>query len=300
MSDRLNENVTDSEMKPVFITADYVRRILKPRNTEAHKGDFGKILIIAGTKGMAGAAVMCARAALRSGAGLVKVSIPEELFPIVQISVPEAICVGRNLTKEDFEEYDAIAIGPGLGTDEESARLLEKVLDDYEKTLVLDADALNIVAKKGNHELLKRSRAKTIITPHLGEAKRLMGMVKYQPVNSRERLAEELVNLTESVSVLKGAGTVVAAKDHPSYINTTGNPGMATGGSGDVLTGMITAFAGQGIEPFDAAKTAVFLHGMAGDMSCEAFGEYGMTALDIADMCALAIKRVLQNQTAEK
>ncbi len=295
MGDRLNENIAEQEMKPELITADYVRRILKPRDEAAHKGDFGKILLIAGTKGMAGAAVMCARAALRSGAGLVKVSIPEELFPIVQISVPEAMCVGRDLTKEDFEEYDAIAIGPGLGTDDESAKLLERVLDDYEKTLILDADALNIIAKKGNHELLKRSRAKTIITPHVGEAKRLMGMVKYQPVNGRERLASELVNLTGAISVLKGKGTVVAASGHVSYINTTGNPGMATGGSGDVLTGMITAFAGQGIDAFDAAKTAVFIHGMAGDMSCEAFGEYGMTALDIADMCALAIKRVLQS-----
>lgn len=277
-----------------LITLAYVNTFIKKRERDLHKGNCGKVLILAGSKGMAGAAVLCARAALRTGAGLVRVSVPEELFPILQIGVPEATCITRERLFEDLTQYSAIAIGPGLGDDIKNGSLIKKIINTTDKPVVIDADGLNLL--RDDPGAMKNARAKLIITPHPGEAARLLDRKTAEINQSRQLSARELAAVTGAVTVLKGAGSVVATPDGKTYINTTGNPGMATGGSGDVLTGVIAALAGQGLDPEPAAAAGVFLHGLAGDLASDRTGEYGLIARDIANMVALAIKSILESQ----
>lgn len=282
-----------------LITQAYVNTFIKKRKRDIHKGNCGKVLVFAGSKGMAGAAVLCARAALRTGAGLVRVSIPEELFPILQIGVPEATCITRERLFEDLMQYSAIAIGPGLGDDIENGRLIKKILCTTDKPVIIDADALNLL--RDDLEAMKNAKAKVIITPHPGEAARLLNKSAADINMDRLQSARELATVTGAVTVLKGADSVVATPEGKTYINTTGNPGMATGGSGDVLTGVIAALAGQGLEPESAAVSGVFLHGLAGDLASDQMGEYGLVASDIANMVALAIQSILESrETMEK
>lgn len=281
-------------MKNGLITLEYVNTVIKRRNRNIHKGNCGKILLIAGSLGMAGAAILCGRGALRSGAGLVKIATLEELFPIIQVGVPEATCVSRRSLSLGKQKFDAIAAGPGLGEDLQDANLIIKILKEYEGTLVLDADGLNQIAINNKQDELKNSFCKVIITPHIGEAARLLSIDIVKAKNmDRQELSKRLVDKTNAIVVLKGAGTIVAMPGGNSYTNTTGNPGMATGGSGDVLTGIITSLIGQGLVPEDAAKVGVYLHGLAGDIGVQRLGEYGLIAGDIADMTALAIKKTL-------
>ena len=282
-----------------MITEKTVKNRIGRRNKEIHKGDCGRILIAAGSWGMAGAAILAARAALRAGAGLVRLAIPEALFPIVQVGVPEATCIERNLSNLDLAAYDAICAGPGLGEGEESIALITKLLEEYEKTLLIDADGLNLIAHQNLFPLLlqrqERFPSRTILTPHMGEAKRLLGdawteaacarmqqqahassgaaargkaaetdcretskldtrlvrtqaQPQFYDSQARMRVAEALVEKTGAIVVLKGAGTIVAARGRKAYTNTTGNPGMATGGSGDTLSGIITGLAGQRLQ----------------------------------------------------
>ncbi|MCQ2550819.1 MAG: NAD(P)H-hydrate dehydratase [Clostridia bacterium] len=246
---------------------------MEKRKLDSHKGDYGKVLIVAGQKGMAGAACLCAKTALRAGSGLVQVAVNDDILQIVQEVVPEATCVDR---KDISLDYDAIAFGPGLGTDEKD--LLVRILDEYEGYLVIDADGLNTIAKFDLYSKVKNSKAKVVITPHMGEAKRL---VEEGP---REEMAYALREKLGAVVVLKGHETIVL--DDQLWINDTGNPGMATAGSGDVLTGVITSFLGQGL----TVREAVHIHGKAGDMMAEVIGEYGLISSDICMAVALAIK----------
>ncbi|QHI71271.1 NAD(P)H-hydrate dehydratase [Aminipila terrae] len=281
-------------MKNGLITLEYVNTVIKRRKRNIHKGDCGRILLIAGSFGMAGAAVLCGRGALRSGAGLVQIATPEELFPIIQAGVPEATCVSRKSLNLDRQRYDAIAAGPGLGEDSEDADLIGKLLKEYEGTFVLDADGLNQIAINNMQEKLKNASCKVIITPHIGEAARLLSIdIARAKAMDRQELSRLLVEKTNAIVVLKGEGTIVATPQGNSYTNTTGNPGMATAGAGDVLTGIITSLSGQGILPEDAAKSGVYLHGLAGDLGAEKIGEYGLIAGDIAEMTAIAIKKTL-------
>lgn len=285
--------------KEGLITQAYVNTLIKKRERDIHKGNCGKVLVVAGSKGMAGAAVLCARAALRTGAGLVRVSIPEELFPILQIGVPEATCTTRERLFEDLMQYSAIAIGPGLGDEIKNENLIKKILFTTDRPVVVDADGLNLLQDEPG--VMKDARAKLIITPHPGEAARLLNCSTSEINRNRMKSAEGLATVTGAVTVLKGAGSVVATPDGKTYINTTGNPGMATGGSGDVLTGVIAALAGQGLKPEAAATAGVFLHGLAGDLASDRMGEYGLIASDIADTVALAIKSILNSrETLEK
>lgn len=277
-----------------LITKSYVNTLIKKRDRDIHKGDCGKILIYAGSKGMAGAAVLCARAALRTGAGLVRVSVPEELFPILQIGIPEATCLSRERLLEDLMQYTAIVIGPGLGVDAKDGVLIKKILRATDKPVVLDADGLNLL--KGELDVMKEARAQLILTPHPGEAARLLERKTAEINGDRLISAMELASRTGSITVLKGAGSVVATPEGKTYINTTGNPGMATGGSGDVLSGIIAALAGQGLDRESAAAAGVYLHGLAGDLAADQMGEYGLIATDIADMAALAIKSILKTR----
>ncbi|MGI6751241.1 MAG: NAD(P)H-hydrate dehydratase [Anaerovoracaceae bacterium] len=290
---------------PRLISEELVNTLIKKRDRELHKGDCGKTLVIAGSRGMAGAAVLSVRGALRAGAGLVRISAPEDMWEILQISVPEATCIPRQLTGPILNEHQAVVLGPGLGDDEENVRLIEEVLLLYEGPLLIDADGLNTVARDKKLLQLCRDfsskggsgkgsrRTSLILTPHPGEAGRLLKCTREQINADRVGAAEKLSQDLKAIAVLKGSGTLVAIDGGPTYINTTGNPGMATGGSGDVLSGIIGALTGQGLSCEQAAVCGVYLHGKAGDLAAEALGEYGMISSDIAAMTALAFKKVM-------
>jgi NAD(P)H-hydrate epimerase len=230
----------------------------------------------------------------------VTVSVPDELFPILQTAVPEAMCRGRDfadIPADILHGFDAIALGPGMGTDETSCALVSHIIENYSGKLILDADALNILAREGiggaagskisPRNLWKLPRV-AVLTPHAGEAGRLLGLSAAAVQSNRAAAHSALQKKFGCAVVLKGAGTLVS----PNRVNTTGNPGMATGGSGDVLTGVIAAFAGQGFPPETAAAAGVYVHGLAGDLAAEAFGQTGLIAGDIADGIAKAIRRL--------
>ena len=286
-------------MTESIITEKTVKNIIERRNREIHKGSCGRILIAAGSVGMAGAAVLSARGALRSGAGLVQLSVPQEIFPIVQTGVIEATCLTASLDQIDLSRYNAAAAGPGLGDSRESVEKVRILLDSFDGPLVLDADGLNIAAREVFFDLMRARGGRLIITPHMGEARRLMAKDFSEKMTRRE-LAEALAEKAGAVTVLKGAGTVVAAEGRKTYTNTTGNPGMATAGSGDVLTGIITSLCGQRhsdgrpIEPLEAALAGVYIHGLAGDLGAEEKGESGLIAGDIAEYTALAVKKIIE------
>ena len=272
------------------ITYKQISELLnKPRARNTNKGDYGRVLVVAGSKGMAGAAILCAKGALRAGAGLVTVSVPDELFPIVQTSLPEAICVGRDMTPEILARFDAIAIGPGLGATYDTWETVMYILENSGGKLVLDADALNVLV--GTNVTLDMD---TIITPHPGEAARLLGVDVSIVQSRREASAAILSEKFGCVSVLKGSGTIVASTN-PSLnlcVNTTGNPGMATGGSGDVLAGVLAAFLCRDMDTQTAACAGVYIHGFAGDLMVKEYGESGLLAGDLPLGVARTLKYI--------
>ena len=270
---------------PYIITeAQDVSQLIKPRKRFAYKNNFGHALLIAGSNGMAGASVLAARACLRSGTGLLTVHVPVCNHDILQTAVPEAIV--QNDVHElyfaepvDLDNYQAIAIGPGIGQEEETALATLDQLADCYIPAVLDADAINILSSHRNY--LNRLTKGSILTPHIGELERIIGKCN----NSFERLtkAKELAAYLQCYMVVKGAYTVVITPQGKFYFNPTGNPGMATGGSGDVLTGIILALLAQGYQPENAARLGVYVHGLAGDIACRRMGEISLTASDIID-----------------
>lgn len=270
-----------------MIDKDYAKSILKKRDKDIHKGDAGHLLIIAGSAGMTGAAVLCAKSAFRSGAGLVYMYVPSEIFPILQISVPEAICLRRN-EEVSYDNYEAIVIGPGLGKSRETADLLSDVLSCYNGKIVIDADALNVIAMYDMYEELEKTKAEIICTPHGGEAARHLK----NSSGERKEYAEKLAKLFKGIAVLKGNKTVVS-NGEKTLVNTTGNPGMATAGSGDVLAGIIGALAAQGYDGLNAASCGVYIHGLAGDMAADINGQWGLMASDIANSASKAIKDII-------
>lgn len=289
--------------KTGLITLEYVNTIVKERPEDIHKGQCGRVLITAGSVGMAGAAVLAARGALKSGAGLVKVAAPGDIFTILQIAVPQATCMDvSELTEGSMNIYGAAAVGPGLGVDENRYLLITHILKHYNKTVVLDADGINCICRFDTElRCIKNRHAPIILTPHIGEADRLLAALGEGNVKSlgRQKAAEIISELTGAVVLLKGPGTIVTymcdgTSDKPkTYINTTGNAGMATGGSGDVLTGVIAALAANGTDPFEAAKAGAFMHGLAGDIAAEAHGQWGMTAAEIEEALPAAFKKVV-------
>jgi len=264
-----------------------INRILPKRKKDSHKGTYGRVLIVAGSAGMTGAGVLASRAALRSGSGLVHLAVPKDLVNFVDSLTPEVI----TLPFYDIPkiEADAVAIGPGIGSSPASKELVRRLATGDGK-LVIDADALNAIAKKPS--LLKKAKAKIVITPHPGEMSRLIKKsIKYVQAN-REKVAKQAAKEFKCVVVLKGHQTVVANPAGEVYLNKTGNPGMATAGAGDVLTGMIVSFLGQNISVFDAAALSVYVHGLAGDLAAKAKGEYGMIASDIVEKIPNALQKI--------
>jgi NAD(P)H-hydrate epimerase len=278
---------------------------LKPRAIDGHKGDYGKVCIIAGSVGMSGAAALAGRAALRAGAGLVRVATPKSVLPIVAsiepsfttIALPEDDA-GRisakavNTIIEAVGQNDAVAFGPGIGISGALRSILETLLDQQNLRLVIDADGLNNLA--GIKNWPARLKAKLILTPHPGEMRRLWpGLLREKLPAEKPQQALQLAQRTNTIVVLKGAGTVVTDGEKV-YINKTGNPGMATAGSGDVLTGVITALLGQGLSNFDAAVLGVYIHGLAGDIAAEKIGQVSLIATDITRALGDAFKSVCE------
>lgn len=233
---------------------------LKPKKSFSHKGTFGHLLLLAGSPKTMGAALLCAKSALFSGAGLVSACLEKEYFSVMNVFLPEIMCIEiEDLEKTTDHNYQAIATGPGLGKDVEAQKKLEWVLNNPYPT-VFDADALNLIAEKN---LLQKIPQKSIITPHLKEFDRLFG--KHHNWQSRLKTAQQKAAELQCVIVLKNQYTFICDTDQNVYVNSTGNPSMAQGGMGDVLTGCVAAFLAQGYPPLDAALLACYVHGKAGD-----------------------------------
>lgn len=280
------------------ITASRVRSILPRRDPAGHKGDFGKLLCVCGSVGYTGAPVFASRAAVRTGAGLVFLAVPEQAWPVVAVKSEEAMpfplpetAEGRLslLAEEPIRQRaascDAVLIGCGLGRDRQTDALVRKLLD-IDRPLVLDADGLN--ALDGCPEQLQRRTAPTVLTPHEGEFLRLGGDLS----RGREAAAAAFSRKYGVYLVLKGHRTLVADPEGRLAVNETGNSGMAKGGSGDVLAGMIVSLLGQGCGTFDACYAAVWLHGRAGDRAAADKGERGMTPTDLLEQIPYAMKNL--------
>nr|WP_294858540.1 NAD(P)H-hydrate dehydratase [uncultured Fluviicola sp.] len=257
------------------LTVNEVKLLLKKREAFSNKSDYGHALIVAGKKGTMGAAVIAAKAGLRAGVGLLTVCVPAEERVILQSAVPEAML----LMKEDpipFDHFSAIGIGPGLGTDKKTEELLIEMMTEFKGPILLDADAITILSK--NKELLEIVPGKTIITPHTGEFDRLFGFHQ----NNEDRITTAINKALKYnvIIVLKGHHTAIVSADEVFY-NTTGNTGLAKGGSGDALTGVITSFLAQGYTPINAAKAGVYLHGLAADLTLQ---EQSMESMVITDV----------------
>lgn len=279
-----------SEISESFLLDELIVSFVKKRPRKSHKGIYGHALLLVGSYGKIGAAVLSARACLRSGVGLLTVDIPKCGYEILQISVPEAMCLiddnEKNLSQfPDIKSYNAVGIGPGIGQDKLTFNLLERILKECTHPLVLDADAINIIS--ANQQLLELIPKNTILTPHIKEFDRLTGVSE----NSKERFQKqrEFSRRYNCIVVLKDAYTCISSVQGDLYFNTSGNQGMATGGSGDVLTGIITGLLAQGYESLLAALIGVYFHGKAGDKAAEEKGYNALIASDIVE--SLRIER---------
>jgi NAD(P)H-hydrate epimerase len=272
---------------PELITSHIIKSLYKKRTAFAHKGNFGHVLMIAGSKGKTGAAIMAAKACLRTGAGLVTLNTDECFFNAVHAAVPEAMCISRN-EEIDYSKFTTAGIGPGIGTEEITANILLHSLENFLKPVVLDADALNILS--GNTGWLNKIRQDSIITPHPKEFERLFG--KTSDDFARMHLAIEMSKKYPFIIVLKGHYTLIAAKGK-AYFNTTGNVGMAKGGSGDALTGVITSLLAQGYNALQAAILGVYLHGLAADVASQGIALEAMVASDIIEHISDAFLQLL-------
>lgn len=277
---------------------------LAPRKADSHKGDFGRVLVIAGSKGMCGAAVLCGSAALRGGAGLVTVACPESCWSIVAsgnpclmtLPLPDGRNELQNVINEKIAAADVVVVGPGLGRSKEVVASVNHISLTVSVPVVIDADALNAFDR--STDIHGQHAGPRILTPHPGEFARLLGISTADVQSRREQLTVEFAKRFGLVLVLKGHETLVCDGDR-IYRNTTGNPGMATAGSGDVLAGLIGALIGQGLAPFDAAQLGVFVHGRAGDLARDHFGEVSLIASDLLDYLPMAFQSIQDGRPKE-
>lgn len=275
-------------MDAKILNHENVLDILPDRKIDAHKGDFGKILLLCGSRGYTGAAALAAMGALRSGAGLVYLGVPECIYAIEAVKLNEAIvfpfpdadgklsleALPRIL--EMLPDMDAVLFGPGWGKGEGNFLIAKEILETFHKPVVVDADGINVLA--GHMDIVRERKAPTIFTPHPGEFARIGGNNNID----RQVAAEDFVRENGCILLLKGHNTVIT-DGRNTYINPTGNPGMAVGGSGDVLSGIIVSLLGQGIDPLQAAACGAWLHGAAGDKCAEKIGQYGMLPTDMVE-----------------
>lgn len=274
------------------------------RPDDSNKGTLGSLLCICGSYGMAGAAIMAGKAALRCGIGLLKIAVPKSIYPVCATNILESVYYPLEETSNgvisskntDFllemcEKSSAVVIGCGLSVCDDTKNLVQSVITNCEKPLVIDADALNCICNKP--EILKNLKAPAIITPHPGEMARLLHSTPKTVNSNRENTAINFAKKFGVVTVLKGAGTIIASPDGEVYINHTGNSGMATGGSGDVLSGIISSLLAQGAAPINAAAAGVFLHGTIGDLAAEKLGKISMLPTDMIDMIPTAYLKLM-------
>lgn len=282
---------------PAYYLIDeaFVKNIYKPRKRFSHKGTFGHALLIAGSHGKMGAAVLAARGGLRSGVGLLTIHIPAAGLQIMQTAVPEAMCeidkhddINTSLP-DNIDAYNVAGIGPGVGKDNATASMLETLLQKMNRPVVLDADALNIISVR--QHLLNALPSHSVLTPHPKEFERLFG--KTGNDFERIRLAQDKAKRYNVIIVLKGGRTFIATPSGKSYFNSTGNAGMATGGTGDVLTGIITGLVAQGYTPEESAVFGVWWHGLAGDIASNYYTQESLIASDIPEALGPALKRLI-------
>jgi NAD(P)H-hydrate epimerase len=276
-------------------------KVLKKRKPDTHKGDYGHVLIIAGSTGLTGAAYLTSEAALLMGSGLVTCAIPKSLNIIMEKKLTEVMTLpvedkgkGYFLTsvfpkiKKFSERIDAVAIGPGLSTKSGTKRLIKRLIQSLDIPITLDADGINCIADK--LDILKKAKRPLVITPHPGEMSRLIHKPADYIQRNRKKIAKEIAGKYGITVVLKGMDTVVASQNGHVFVNKTGNPGMASAGVGDVLTGMVVSLIGQGLSPFEAAKKGVYLHGRAGDIAAKEKGEISLRAQDVLNNIPKATK----------
>lgn len=282
-----------------IIEKGMVQGLIPIRMQDTNKGDYGRILIVTGSAGMTGSGCLCASSTLLSGAGLVYVAVPDSLSEIYSLKLIEPIILkipsingvmalrGLGTLESFLKSKDVVIIGPGLGRSFTTGRLVEEFVGRCEKPMVIDADGLNLLC---GLNVLGNTKAPVIITPHPGEMARLCGITIEEVQNNRIKVSTEFSGEYNVIVVLKGSKTVVAAPDGRVYINSTGNAGMATAGTGDVLAGLIGGLLGQGLNPLDASIAGVFIHGAAGDLAAERKGQHGIIASDVAEAIPYCIK----------
>ncbi len=286
---------------PEYFVREDAAALLPARRVSAHKGDFGRLLVLAGSEGMSGAAVLASHAAMRSGAGLCTLGVPRAIWPVVAAQCREVMTKPFNdwspaTLAPVLERCNAVAAGPGLGQSSATETLVSWLLQNCAHPLVLDADALNVLAE--NPAQLRQARGPVIITPHPGEMARLIGKTTQDVQADRWGAAAKFAREFNVVVALKGARTVVASPDGRISINSTGNPGMASGGVGDVLTGIIGALLAQGLSAFDAARLGVWLHGAAADLATQRSGEEALIASDITANLGAAFQSLRRSATS--
>ena len=279
-------------MEYFVVDDEYVERGLPARAENANKYDFGYVLCICGSRGMHGAGVMAAKAALKSGAGIVTLAVPKEIEPWLYPSVTEIMVKGYSVPSDLLKllkKADVCVLGCGLGKDKAASSLVEYVLENFTGKIVLDADGINIAAM--NINMIMNTKASLILTPHSGEMGRLVGMSSQEVEDDREIVALDAANRFHAVVMLKGASTVIASPKGKIFINHSGNPGMATAGSGDVLAGITGALAAVMEKQYKAAAIAAYIHGMAGDAAAQELSMTGMTACDMIDRLPSVFKK---------
>lgn len=284
------EGIKKIEVNNFLVTDNMVAQYLPERTKFSHKGSYGRVLILAGKYGFAGAAVLTSKACMRSGTGLIFIRTPKKCVPVLQTAFPEAICLPDEGQMEieslpDLNEYDSIGCGPGIGKSAATQKAILKLLDHAKCPIVLDADALNIIAENNWQDKIPKN---AVLTPHPGEFSRLFGSGKndFEVLENQRAISKKL----GIYIVFKGAHSRLSTPEGNIFFNHTGNPGMATAGSGDVLTGIITSFLGQGISPFNAVLLATYLHGKAGDLAAKKWGFECLLASDIVDELPGAFK----------
>lgn len=287
------------------IIQNEIRRVWQPRKKTAHKGNFGRVFILAGSKGLSGAAHLAGMGAVRAGAGLVTVGVPESIYRIAARRESEVMVKPFTASQKGSLAYKSLAailkfqgnqtvlaVGPGLSQEPAVGKLIRGLIARTAKPVVLDADGLNAFSQ--HSALLKKTKASLILTPHAGEFTRLFGIKLSDDLRLRKRIAAEIAQAHRCTLVLKGHQTIIASAEGKVFVNRSGNPGMASGGMGDVLTGMIAALLGQGFDPVQAARFGVYFHGLAGDLAVKQTGQISLAASDVLNHLPLAFKKVLK------
>jgi NAD(P)H-hydrate epimerase len=297
--------MAQSGIQVELMEESHISALLPSRPQDAHKGHFGHVLVVAGSTGKSGAAALTALACLRAGAGLVTLAAPRSVQPLLASKLTEVMTFplpetgegtisleAEKVLKELAEGKDAVAIGPGLTTRGETLELVRKFLPSVSAPVIVDADAIHALGER--FDILRGRKGPTLLTPHPGEMAGLLRKTSKEVQDRRIETVQEFCSRQNCFLVLKGAYTLVGGPDGRVFINPTGNPGMATAGSGDVLTGIIAGFSAQGLDPLSAAKAGVFIHGLAGDLAAHEIGEAGLIAGDIIDRIPRGVKRCSQ------